>query len=333
VVANFLHIICMGMKRRAATSGKFGWNDAVIQVRHATGKTQDKFASAVGMNKSTLQNTEEGKRELSAVEAEAIMAYTGADPSSLLKGKKAKAINGHPYTKETFDCWRNRLVDPKAVKLSAKRAGLFVEELVRASYGEPVEHLGKLLGTKPERYRHFIARLWKLLSELSKEHALTKRQMANLSERVYRREERSMTLRQIQDALGIQRGGTLVEGWSATKAAKHLSSRERFEVVLSYSPVLFPLCGFSAVGSSRVVNDASLLDLLQLEVKLPWTDGDTKTELKALVFRGFVSDFEQTREIEWSFPYNADAFQQSRRGGEADSAAKGTGTVRVWKQG
>jgi DNA-binding XRE family transcriptional regulator len=282
----------------------FGVNKALIQVRKSTyesTRSQKGFADAVGINGSTYQTIEEGKRQLTQHEAADIMAYTGADPSSVIKGKNAKTLDGRSYSRETFKQWVKRPVPALAVDIAAKRFGLFVEEMVRASFGEPVE-AGELVGTKPERYRHFIGRLWKRLSKLSKDCGLQMQQAVNLRGRVYKREKAVMSLAAIQRTLGIRRRGGAVLGWDYQQAEKHLKDSKTFEVTLSYSPILMPLNGISGIGDKRVVTDASLMDLLELETVLPWSSSGRKTHLMAVVFRMFATDFNEAYERRWTKP-------------------------------
>jgi DNA-binding XRE family transcriptional regulator len=82
----------MARVKTRQTRGKFGENKALVQVRAATKKTQQEFAKAVGINKSTLENIEYGYSQLKFEQALRVMSFAGAEIHSLLDRKK---IYGH----------------------------------------------------------------------------------------------------------------------------------------------------------------------------------------------------------------------------------------------
>jgi transcriptional regulator with XRE-family HTH domain len=289
-------------------------NKALVAVRNATGKPQAEFAKAVGINQSTLQRSEEGKRKLTEDEAEAIMAYTGADHLALMDGKVAKAIDGSDYTKQMFNRWQRRWVDPKVVDLAAKRLGQFAEALVRASLGEPHEER-EVVGTKPARYRHFVGKLGTLLTEVGVEYGLLKDANQYLKKLFQTKERCRLTLKEIEMHLGILRDGEPVLGWDYEEADKHRSSKRTFDVSLTYTPMWDSMTGVKAIGGKRVVTDVYLLDRLHMMVELPWYKSG-KGLLMALVFRSFLADLNGNHQVQKVLPLGIDlARVLTRRGG------------------
>jgi transcriptional regulator with XRE-family HTH domain len=290
-----------------------GVNKALVAVRNATGKSQALFAKAVGITQPTIQRSEEGKRQLTEDEAEAIMAYTGADHLSLMEGQVAKAIDGREYTKEVFVSWSRRWVNPEAVDLAAERLGKFAEALVLASLGEAHEKL-EAVGTKPARYRHFVGRLSALLTEMAEEYGLLKKASENLKRLGETTERCHLTLKEIEDKLGIQSGGGAVLGWNYEEAEKHRSSKRKFDATLTYKPIWNSMTGVKAIGGKRVIADVYLVDILNMTVKLPWYKSG-KGLLIALVFRGFLSDLNGNHQILKVIPAGTDLRQLARAKG------------------
>jgi transcriptional regulator with XRE-family HTH domain len=293
---------------------RYGANKALVAVRNATGKSQALFAEAVGgITQPTLQRSEEGKRQLTEEEAEAIMAYTGADHLSLMEGQVAKAIDGSEYTKEVFARWSRRWVNPEAVDLAAERLGKFAEALVRASLGEAHEKL-EAVGTKPARYRRVVGRLGALLTEMAEEYGLLKKAFDNLMRLGETTERCHLTLREIEDKLGIKHHGGAVLGWNYEEAEKHRSSKRKFDATLTYKPMWNPMTGVKAIGGKRVITDVYLVDRLDMMVELPWYK-EGKGLLIALVFRAFLADLSGNHQILKVIPLGTDLRQLARAKG------------------
>lgn len=301
---------------------KYGLNKALVAVRNATDKTQAEFGRTVGINQSTIQRSEEGKRRLTTKEAEAIMAHTGADYSALIKGKVAKAIDGTDYTKDVFRRWRMRWVDPKAVDLAAHRMGRFVEELVRASLGEAIEKRD-VRGTNPARYRHFVGRLGAFLTEIAEEYDLKKQANKTLMTRWKCEEILYMNVEELEEALGIQRDGGAVVGWNFKEADKHRSTGGRFKVTMTYQPMWNSMTGVKAIDGRQVVADVHLVDLLIAKAKLPWIKSSSEKPLIASVIRGFYADLEGNREATLVVPLGENFSKLSN--------PKGRGVKVAWK--
>jgi transcriptional regulator with XRE-family HTH domain len=281
-----------------------GVNKALVAVRNATGKSQALFAKAVGITQPTIQRSEEGKRQLTEDEAEAIMAYTGADHLSLMEGQVAKAIDGREYTKEVFVSWSRRWVNPEAVDLAAERLGKFAEALVRASLGEAHEKL-EAVGTKPARYRHFVGKLGAFLTEIADEYDLKTKANECLMRLCETKERCRLTLEEIEEKLGIQRDGGAVLGWNYKEAEKHRSSKRRFDVTLTYKPMWNSMTGVKAIGGKRVIADVYLVDRLDMMVELPWYKNG-KGLLVAFVFRAFLADLNGNHQIQKVVPLGTD---------------------------
>jgi len=309
-------------KSPLAPPTKYGVNKALVAVRNATGKPQAEFGNAVGINQSTIQRSEEGKRQLTTKEAEAIMAYTGADYLSLIEGKAAKGIDGSDYTKDLFRRWRMRWVDPKAVDLAAHRLGRFVEELVRASLGEAIKKRD-VRGTNPARYRHFVGRLGAFLTEIAEEYDLKIQANKSLMRRWESAEIAYMNVEELEDALGIQRDGGAVVGWNFKEADKHRSSERRFKVTMTYQPMWNSMTGVKSIDGKQVVADVHLVDLLTVRAQLPWIKSSSKKPLIASVIRGFYADLEGNREATLVVPLGED-FPEMFNG-------KGKGVKAGWK--
>jgi transcriptional regulator with XRE-family HTH domain len=293
---------------RAKTRQKpsdFGENKALVQVRKATNKkTQKEFAKAVGMNVSTLQKTEDGDRVLRKNEATEIMAFTGADPESLVEGIEATAIDGSPYSNEIFEQWRKRPVDADAVELAADRAALIVRSLVKASFGKSIGN-DSTIGIHPARFRLFVTKLSKALSRLAVNHDLQDGLIDHFHELVLEETEQEIGLADIKKLIGIRHSGEGVKGWNA-EAAAEVSEVTRFRVRVIRRPMLYPFAGASRIaGFGRVQTDAISLESLSVFVRLPWLPRK-QTELQATVLTAFISDLKRTHRVEFAIPIRAE---------------------------
>jgi transcriptional regulator with XRE-family HTH domain len=264
---------------------KFGVNKALIQVRKATNRktqTQNGFAAAVGMKPATLQKTEEGHRRLDLPEAIRIMAYTGADAQSLIKGKKAISFDKKTFNSAAFKRWREgSSVSKKAVEMSAERAGVIAEALVKASSN-----------VNPSRYRMVIAKLLDVLKGVEMEFGLT--------EALEREFKEHYSQRKVQD---IQFGSFVKQlsrdpsyapaGWDATKAAKIADNK-----MLRLERTTFPEFNLTAGGSDwqgkPIIPDAVIWDRVIVRTKLPWSP-DKVTEFDFTEFKIFCSQFGKDR--------------------------------------
>jgi transcriptional regulator with XRE-family HTH domain len=267
----------MARKKTRLTPSKFGVNEALIQVRNATKRktqTQRGFAQAVGINPSTYQKTEEGHRLLEFDEAVRIMSYTGADAKSLIKGRKAKTLNKRNYSNAAFKQWRERPVDAGAVRMSAKKAGLLAEALVRASYRE-----------NASRYRVVVEKLFGSLGEIERDFDLTTVLGSELQEGYAEKKEVTMTWAEFKRFMHLERGKDFPKGWDVEKAARVPASM-RLKVEQVEYPVFERMAGGS-FGKEAFTYDAVTTSRVVVRVKLPWSSG--KWEFTRLKCEGFIA--------------------------------------------
>lgn len=80
----------------------------VRDLRNVLGKTQAQFAEMAGVKASAINRIENGSLKLSPSLAHKISGATGADVEELVKGPKGQLLSlfGHPYTKDTFQQWK-----------------------------------------------------------------------------------------------------------------------------------------------------------------------------------------------------------------------------------
>lgn len=278
----------MARKKTRLTPSKFGVNEALIQVRNATNRktqTQRGFAEAVGIHPSTYQKTEEGHRLLDFDEAIRIMSYTGADAKSLIKGKRAKTLNKRDYTNAAFKQWRERPIDAKAVRMSAKKAGLLAEALVRASYRE-----------NASRYRVVAEKLFGALGEVERDFDLAVALESELQEGYGVKKEVTMTWAEFQKIMHLECGKTVPKGWDAEKAAR-VPASTRLKVEQIEYPVFKRMAG-GTFGKEAFAYDAVTTSRIVVRVKLPWSSD--RWEFTRLKCEGFIALTEKSAPFEMS---------------------------------
>ena len=286
----------MGRKRtRTAQKPR---NEALCQVRAATGKSQQDFAEAVGMNGSTYQTKEEGRRRLKRSEAELIMFFSGADPASLIEGTAAQAMDGRPYNQKILNQWRNRAVHAEAVELAAMRAGLFAEALVKAAYGSPHGE-DSTLGCKPERFRVVLSKLSEFLFETISSYKLSKNFDAELEKKSVTEQTQTMTVQKLKELLNIHEDLGSFVGWDHAAAAKS-PPQLLLGVEKSRRPQFAQLTGLGSKDGKAVAGDALLQERLRVRVRLPWSKGKT-VQFDALMLHGYRSGLDGAHPFEWVF--------------------------------
>jgi transcriptional regulator with XRE-family HTH domain len=270
----------MARVRTRQTGGKCGENKALVQVRSAAKKTQREFAKAVGINVSTLQKIEDGDSRLTLEQALRVMVFAGVDAASLMGGKKAKGLNQRPYTSKTFELWRDRPVDERAVALAAERIGLFASSLVRASITGAAKH------GNPARFRVVAAKLWEALRKVCLEHGLGDLLEEELRGRA-KEESLSVSLSRLKEILFIEGNTTDVRGWNHDEAAQTPSVRIVRGVQIQ-TPSFHPALVATNAKGEPLVFDAVAVDRKLLRLKLPWGNGRL-TEFKLLSYKGYLA--------------------------------------------
>jgi transcriptional regulator with XRE-family HTH domain len=271
-------------------------NKAVAQVRNSANKTQKQFAKDIGIGQSMLQAIEDGTRRLEARQAELIMAYSGADPKSLLEGVKAKTVGGRPYSRNSFTLWRLNEVGETAIEIAAQRASLFAEALIRAAYNDGVRS-----SNEAPRYRFISTKLSRKLLSLAEQSGLMSSLREQLQKRVLEDRSQELSLAEIKKLVGVKGTGVDVVGFNSLSAGK-MSKLGRFKTRIQTRPLLYPFAGVTrAVNLGRMQADALSLDLRTVKVRLPWIGGGTAT-LHAIVFKSSVTNFKGSRIAEAVIP-------------------------------
>jgi transcriptional regulator with XRE-family HTH domain len=96
--------------------------NGVAVVRKATGLSQQKFGTALGVSKATIENIELGRAPVSPELADAIGAFTGAVPWTILSDAGPRDFNGKPYSAESWKHWREYQFDDEQIEKLAKLA-------------------------------------------------------------------------------------------------------------------------------------------------------------------------------------------------------------------
>ena len=96
--------------------------NGVAVVRKATGLPQQKFGTALGVSKATIENIELGRAPVSRELADAIGAFTGAVPWTISSDAGPRDFNGQPYSAESWKHWREYQFDDEQIEELAKMA-------------------------------------------------------------------------------------------------------------------------------------------------------------------------------------------------------------------
>jgi transcriptional regulator with XRE-family HTH domain len=82
---------------------------ALKRLRELCGMTAERFSRLTGIGYAQLVAVEQGRRELSEIDARIISAATGADPSFNRDkaSRKIKALDGQDYDSSSLDRWRD----------------------------------------------------------------------------------------------------------------------------------------------------------------------------------------------------------------------------------
>jgi transcriptional regulator with XRE-family HTH domain len=96
--------------------------NGVAVVRKATGLSQQKFGTALGVTKATIENIELGRAPVSPELADAIGAFTGAVPWTISSDAGPRDFNGKPYSAESWKHWREYQFDDEQIEELAEMA-------------------------------------------------------------------------------------------------------------------------------------------------------------------------------------------------------------------
>lgn len=278
------------------TTEKRRKNIAVAQVRNSAKKTQAQFARCIGLETPTFQQIEDGRRVLTPEEAERIMAYCGADPKSLIEGKRAKTVSGRPYSRNSFELWNKQDVNPSAVDIAAQRAALMADALVRAAYADAGGNR-----KDPPRYRFVTMQLSRYLFELAKGNLIETGFKQELHKVVLHEWTGELLPRQIKKLLGVKGEGKGVLGYEPFSAGK-VSKHGALPVKVIYRPIPYPFA-----GGSRIINkgrgqiDGLAMNLITVHVQLPW-HGKPTTTLQAIALKSFVAGSKWSRGSDYALP-------------------------------
>jgi transcriptional regulator with XRE-family HTH domain len=106
-----------------ATSKKPQRHAALKRLRELCGMTAERFSRLTGIGYAQLVAVEQGRRELSDIDAQIISAATGADPSFNLDktSRKINQLNGAEYDSESLDVWREHTIPQLRSLLASAR--------------------------------------------------------------------------------------------------------------------------------------------------------------------------------------------------------------------
>jgi transcriptional regulator with XRE-family HTH domain len=96
--------------------------NGVAVVRKATGLSQQKFGTALGVSKATIENIELGRAPVSPELADAIGAFTGAVPWTISSKDGPRDFNGRPYSAESWKQWQEYQFNDEQIQKLAKIA-------------------------------------------------------------------------------------------------------------------------------------------------------------------------------------------------------------------
>lgn len=114
--------------------------NGVAIVRKATGLSQQKFGTALGVSKATIENIELGRAPVSEALAEAIGALTGAVPWTISSDGGPRDFNNKCYSAESWKHWQEYEFDNEKInrlaEMARERLSVLVEAAARNTAGE-----------------------------------------------------------------------------------------------------------------------------------------------------------------------------------------------------
>lgn len=117
----------------------------VVAVRKATGLSQQKFGTALGVSKATIENIELGRAPVSEALAEAIGALTGAVPWTISTDEGPRDFNNERYSAESWKHWQEYEFDDEQInhlaEMARERLSILVEAAARNTAGQHSSHI------------------------------------------------------------------------------------------------------------------------------------------------------------------------------------------------
>jgi transcriptional regulator with XRE-family HTH domain len=119
--------------------------NGVAVVRKATGLSQQKFGTALGVSKATIENIELGRAPINEALAEAIGALTGAVPWTLSSKNEPRDFNGALYSEESWKHWQEYQFDDEQIheleEMARDAFFVLLEAAARNSAGQYSSHI------------------------------------------------------------------------------------------------------------------------------------------------------------------------------------------------
>lgn len=275
-------------KKTAPKNERRTRNEAVAQLMAALGDSYSyrKLAKDIGLpdtSFSLLHKVVDGSiKKLQPELALQLMAFTGADSKSLEEGKRALDLGGRPYTRQSFDSWRNTQPAEDVVEATADRAGELARAIVLGAYRAGSAHrfnvIALLLSRAFEglvgRFEHCqrVERPFRLGAKVGD---LVGHVNAALKDRVRMGPWQETTLGQLKAALGIEHAGAPV--WDEKTARSHPDGT-KVEARAGYHALWSPLAG----RGRTTAREGFFVHLVALneevvEVRFPWAPKTTAT--------------------------------------------------------
>src|SRR6266481_870051 len=116
-------------------------------VRHATGLSQQQFATRLGISKATVENIELNRAPLTPELQEAIGVLTGVVPSTLVSDSgrpRALDFNQKPYSAKSWQAWQETELENQdaemLIKMSLDYLTVLLNAALKTSGGQQSPH-------------------------------------------------------------------------------------------------------------------------------------------------------------------------------------------------
>jgi hypothetical protein len=258
-------------KKTSSQHGKRTRNEAVAQLMAALGDSYSyrKLAKDIGLPKnsfSLLHKVVDGSvKKLQPELALQLMAFTGADSKSLEEGKRALDLGGRPYTRRSFDSWRNTELAEDVVAATADRAGELARAIVLGAYGAGLAHRFNIIALLLSRAFERLVGRFELVGHVN----------TALKDRVRMDPWKETTLGQLKAALGIEHAGAPV--WDEKTARSH-PDETKVVARAGYRALWSPLAGRgrTTAGEGFFAHLVALNEEF-VEVRFPWAPENQAT--------------------------------------------------------
>ncbi len=258
-------------KKATSKNEKRTRNEAVAQLMATLGDSYSyrKLAKDIGLpdtSFSLLHKVVDGSiKKLQPELALQLMAFTGADSKSLEEGKRALDLGGRPYTRQSFDSWRNTQPAEDVVEATADRAGELARAIVLGAYGAGSAHRFNMIALLLSRAFEGLVGRFELVGHVN----------AALKDRVRMGPWQETTLGQLKAALGIEHAGAPV--WDEKTARSH-PDETKVEARAGYRALWSPLAGrgMATAAEGFFVHLVALNEEV-VEVRFPWAPKTTAT--------------------------------------------------------